>query len=119
VSLQRLPGEGRDPFLPWASAFAGVTVFWWQHWSTVDTEPSEWVQTLETAPSGFLGENYSFLRRQKSDVGRCRQCRSLLFTAENSQDQPPVLPLISPLVSPESKDFRAGGGVSWLFFHCI
>jgi hypothetical protein len=23
----RLPGEGRDPFLPWAPAFAGVTEF--------------------------------------------------------------------------------------------
>src|SRR5258708_7951906 len=25
--LLRLPGEGRDPFLPWAPAFAGVTEF--------------------------------------------------------------------------------------------
>jgi hypothetical protein len=28
VSLLCLPGEGRDPGLPWAPAFAGVTEFW-------------------------------------------------------------------------------------------
>jgi hypothetical protein len=27
VSLLRLPGEGRDQFLRWAPAFAGVTEF--------------------------------------------------------------------------------------------
>ena len=31
----RLPGAGRDPFPPWAPAFAGVTGFLMRHWSAV------------------------------------------------------------------------------------
>jgi hypothetical protein len=27
------PGEGRDPCMPWAPAFAGVAEIWYQPWS--------------------------------------------------------------------------------------
>jgi hypothetical protein len=40
VSLLRFPGEGRDPFPPWAPAFAGVAEFFG---GGLMKESSEWI----------------------------------------------------------------------------
>jgi len=37
------PAEGRDPFLPWAPAFAGVAEILFERWCALPNNLTEWV----------------------------------------------------------------------------